>query len=98
MIERTSRVLRGPAGARAKARAKALIQRGIAWYVMPAAEDAARRATDSLHDRLIAELEPGDGANSQELAVSVELLRAEVASLRHRVEQLQPHTPPAGKS
>lgn len=65
-----------------KRRLQAGIERGIAWYVKPAAERAAREAADAMYERVRAELDAMEVSGVQVLAVEVELLRAEVASLR----------------
>ncbi len=71
-----------------KRRLQAVIERAIAWYVRPEAERAAREAAEAVRARLMAELGASGGADPRTVAVSLELLRAEVAALQRRVEEL----------
>ena len=70
-----------------KHRLKAIVERGIAWYVSPTSEDAARRAADDVYERIQAERTSGGAQDPAALAVEVELLRAEVAALRRRLDE-----------
>lgn len=77
-----------------KRRLQMAIERGIAWYVKPAAERAARDAAEAMYARVRSELEALDVSGVQALAVEVELLRAEVASLRAQAGgRAQPSAP-----
>lgn len=73
----------------AKAFAKRLVRRGIAWYVDATARAAAREATDALYQRISVELlRSGSQEDPRVLAVSQELMKAELRSIQRALDDL----------